>query len=232
MAHRPEAVVFDVNETLFSFDALRDRFVEHHLPSAAVDVWFARTLRDGFATAATGTYAPFRDIAAHHLGTLLAEHGRDNGAAHVGAILAAFSDLEPHPDVEPALHRLRDAGIRCATLTVGDADITRELLRRAGLESYVSDCLSAAAVRAWKPDAEPYRYAVETLGVPTSHTAMVAVHSWDVHGARRAGLATGYASRLEGRFIDIFDPPDVFGETLLDVVDGLLALATDPGWPT
>jgi 2-haloacid dehalogenase len=52
----------------------------------------------------------------------------------------------------------------------------------------------------------------------------VAVHSWDVHGARQAGLLTGWASRLEGQFPAIFDRPAVIGADLVEVVEGLLAL--------
>ena len=53
---------------------------------------------------------------------------------------------------------------------------------------------------------------------------MVAVHSWDVHGARRAGLITGYASRHEGGAITDFAAADVNAVNLPGVIDGLLAL--------
>ncbi len=46
----------------------------------------------------------------------------------------------------------------------------------------------------------------------------------DVHGARRAGLLTGWASRLEGRFPQVFDRPDVSGRDLVEVVEGLMGL--------
>jgi 2-haloacid dehalogenase len=35
---------------------------------------------------------------------------------------------------------------------------------------------------------------------------------------------TGWASRLEGTFPEVFDPPDVTGPDLVTVIDGLLAL--------
>ena len=53
---------------------------------------------------------------------------------------------------------------------------------------------------------------------------MVAAHAWDVHGARRAGLVTGWTSRLEGTFAPTFERADVMGDDLVEVVDGLLAL--------
>ena len=51
------------------------------------------------------------------------------------------------------------------------------------------------------------------------------VHARDVHGGTRAGLAPGWASRLEGAYPPTFDPPDVSGRNHVEVVEGLLALA-------
>jgi 2-haloacid dehalogenase len=47
----------------------------------------------------------------------------------------------------------------------------------------------------------------------------------DVHGGTRAGLAPGWASRLEGAYPPTFDPPDVSGRNRVEVVEGLVALA-------
>lgn len=67
--------------------------------------------------------------------------------------------------------------------------------------------------------------ALERLGLPADRVAMVAVHAWDLHGARNAGLVTGWASRLEETYSPVFDPPDVSGVDLVEVVEGLLAMS-------
>lgn len=54
--------------------------------------------------------------------------------------------------------------------------------------------------------------------------ALVAVHAFDCHGAHAAGLTTGWASRLELRYPDVFHPADVYGDDLVAVAEGLLAL--------
>jgi len=54
--------------------------------------------------------------------------------------------------------------------------------------------------------------------------ALVAVHGWDVHGAKSAGCSTGWCARLEGRLSTTFNVPDVSGDDLLTVVERLLAL--------
>jgi 2-haloacid dehalogenase len=219
----PATVVFDVNETLFSLDALEAAFGEAGLPDGAMPLWFARILRDGFALAATSRWRPFRALAAEHLQRLLLAHDRPAGDDDVDRVLAAFAELDAHPDVRPALERLRDAGVPAATLTVGDAGLTRTLLDRADLGDLVTATLSCDDARLWKPRADAYHHAARTLDVPAGELALVAVHSWDVHGAHEAGLRTGWCSRLEGERISGFSAPDVTGESLVEVVDGLLA---------
>lgn len=54
--------------------------------------------------------------------------------------------------------------------------------------------------------------------------ALVAVHAWDCHGAKKAGCLSGWCSRLEGKPGDVFLPADVTGDDLIEVVDQLLAL--------
>ncbi len=220
MPNAIDVVAFDVNETLFDLDGLRPRFAKVGLAEDAVALWFARVLRDGFAVTVLGEYRPFAELGADALRGL-APRLTD---AETSQVLAGFAELDPHPDVEPALRLLRDAGVRAVTLTNGSAENTVKLLDRAGLSAYVEATLSVEAVRRWKPAPEPYSHAAQTCGVDPSRVALVAGHGWDVHGARAAGLRTGYVRRNEARFPDVFTPADVSGDTLDDVIEKLLRL--------
>ncbi|HWB71868.1 MAG TPA: haloacid dehalogenase type II [Egibacteraceae bacterium] len=224
MSRRVAAVAFDVNETLFSLDRLGERLVEAGLPPEALQVWFGQVLRDGLALAATGGYAPFRELARTHLRRLLVAHGTEDPDGEAERVFAAFAELDAHPDVEPSLARLQAAGLAIVTLTNGHADSTERLLARNGLDGFVRRCLSVDDTGIWKPRSRPYLHAAQACGVAPEQLAMVAVHSWDVHGAKLAGLVTGYASRLEGGFVDGFHPPDIVAADLVEVVDGLLDL--------
>jgi 2-haloacid dehalogenase len=216
----PQVVVFDVNETLFDLAGLDPRFADVGLDPALRALWFARTLRDGFALAAAGDYRPFREVAT---ATMRGLPGADSlGEDAVGAVLDGFAELEPHPDVEPALRALRAAGVRVVTLSVGSAELNRRQLDRAGLGDLVERTLSADGVRRWKPAPEPYRYAAAECGVPVDRMALVAVHSWDTHGATRAGLRAAWVSRLEGRRPESFGTPAVCADDLEDAVAQLL----------
>lgn len=104
-----DAVVFDVNETLFSLQRLGPPFADAGLDPGLVPLWFARLLRDGFALTAMGRYAPFADLAADAFRSLAPTFADD--AVAVAVVLNGFRQLDPHPDVAPAFEILRTAGV-------------------------------------------------------------------------------------------------------------------------
>ena len=215
--HRPGVVAFDVVETLFSLAPVEEALRPLAVPRP---LFFTRLLRDGFALSAAGGHQPFREVAASAL-RALAPGSED---AEQQAVLDAFGHLPALPDAAPAFERLVDAGIRVVTLTNGGADTTGRLLASAGLDRHVDRVISVDEVGRWKPAAEPYLHAASLLGRPPAEVALVAVHAWDVHGARRAGLVTAWCARSEGTFPEIFERPDVTGADLVEVADGLLRL--------
>lgn len=83
----------------------------------------------------------------------------------------------------------------------------RSCCRAAGGERAVGQG-RAGPLRRGGPAVEPRTRALPPRPRPargrTRDVALVAVHSWDVHGARRAGLTTGWCSRIEGAFPSIF----------------------------
>ena len=221
MAARPSAVVFDVVETLMSLQPLGDRLERVGRPASLLPGWFSKLLLYGADLSAAGDYVPFPDVAAE---ALRAVCGYEISDKDVDYVLAGFSGLPAPPDAEPAMAALAGAGVRMACLTNGSADATSAFLARTGLDRYIEKVISAAEAGTWKPPSRVYHHALEILGLPAEQVALVAVHAWDCHGAKRAGLTTGWASRLEGGYGGLFAPADVTGADLVEVADGLLAL--------
>lgn len=218
----PSAVAFDVVETLMSLQPLATRLEQIGQPASLLPTWFARLLLYGVGLSAAGDYVPFPDAAAD---ALRAASHYELGDADVEHVLAGFSELPAHLDAEPAMRRLVEAGIRIACLTNGTTASTSAFLARTGLDVFVERVISTAEVNSWKPPARVYEHALHVLDLAADQVALVAVHAWDCHGAKRAGLTTGWAARSEGGYGTIFAPADVTGETLVEVIDGLLALA-------
>lgn len=214
-----DVVVFDVNETLFSLDALSPAFGDVGLDGTLVPLWFARLLRDGFALAAMGDYRPFADVAADALRSL--DPTRVDQAS-VATVLGAFQRMEPHPDVAPALQLLAAEGIAAATLTNGSASVVNSLLERAHLAEHMERNLSVDDVRRWKPAPEPYLHAAAQLGADPQRLIMVAAHPWDCAGAQAAGLRAGWVNRQGARWPQVFPPPHAKGENLIELIRALV----------
>ena len=62
------------------------------------------------------------------------------------------------------------------------------LLTSANVRDRFEQLLSVEDAGAWKPSARPYEYAAQVCDVKPEEMVLVAVHPWDVDGARRAGL--------------------------------------------
>ena len=208
MAQRPSVVVFDVNETLSDLGPMAARFADVGAPPALAATWFAAVLRDGFALAVHGEQRPFAELARDALRTLLPASPLDRDLAEaVEHVVAGFGDLPVHPDVPEGVRALSDAGLRLVTLSNGAASVAEGLLERAGLRDRFELLLTVEDAGVWKPARAAYEHAAQRCGVPASDLLLVAVHPWDLDGASRAGLATGWVDRSGTAYPGCFAPP-------------------------
>lgn len=220
-ARRPQVVLFDVFETCLQLEGLRPRFTALGRPGHELELFFARLLHQGMAMTLAGGAPPFAEVAAD---MLRRTSGRDLTDEQVASVLDGFRELPVHPDVGAAFAKLADAGIPAHGFTHGSAEVAAAALEAGEVRSLLADVFSCAELGLFKPPAAVYHWACQRLGTPPGRTALVAVHSWDVHGAVSAGLLGGYCERLEGRIPDAVARPHVAAPALDDVVEGLLAL--------
>src|SRR4051812_1253805 len=137
MHAHPAAVAFDAMGTLFPLEPLREPLVGLGLPTQALEVWYARTLRDGFALAAAGAFQTFQEVAKGVLDGLLAEHGNAPNPSGVAEVLGRLSQLPARPDAGAAMARLVQAAVRVLVLTNGSRQNTQLLLEKSGLDRFV-----------------------------------------------------------------------------------------------
>ncbi|GAA5126917.1 haloacid dehalogenase type II [Haloechinothrix salitolerans] len=221
MSTRPHAVAFDVLETLLNLDPLRARLEKIGQPAELLQPWFMRFQRDSMALTLSGDFGTFESVARQALRTDTNHTATED---EIDYVLEGFAELPAYPDAEPALRRLSEAGVRVGCLTVGSVRNTARFLERAGLAQHVDQVVTAEQAGIWKPAPSIYRVAAHELRTSPEHMALVAVHAWDCHGAKRAGCLAGWCQRLEGRYGDVFTAPDVSGTDLIEVAEGLLRL--------
>lgn len=219
----PAVAVFDVNETLSDLSGLVPRFEEAGADPGILQIWFAATLRDGFAITAAGGYADFSEIAVPILtGLLRGTDGlRERPEELADRIVASMGDLDVHSDVAAGLEKLHAAGVRIVTLSNGSSHVAESLLERAGLRDLVEQCLSVSDARRWKPAIEAYAHAAERCEADARELVLIAVHPWDIDGALRAGLRAGWLARDGSPYPAHFRAPEATGRSLPELAEAL-----------
>jgi len=218
-----KVIAFDVNETLLDLRALDPLFERSFGDASLRAQWFAQMLQLAFVGTITGHYVDFTSAQRAALRRLAEKTGTELADADAEEIVGAMSTLPPHPDVEVALARLRDAGLRLVTLTNSTAEVGRAQIENAGLADLFEQTLSADEIGRLKPAREAYELASTRTGVELGEIRLVAAHAWDVAGALSAGCAAAFVERPGMVPSPIGEAPDISGADLTEVAERILA---------
>ena len=193
---RPKVILFDVNETLLDLTPLKES-VGNALGgrSELVQLWFTTLLQYSLATTVADKYFDFAEIGAACLRMVAKSHAGELSEDAAKKAIAPMQTLPPHPDVIPAIERLRDASYRLFTLTNSSKPAMAEQMRHAGLTKLFDGLLSVESVGKYKPHAEVYRWAASRVEADVSECLFVAAHGWDVAGAAWVGMKTAFVAR-------------------------------------
>ena len=218
---RPALLLFDINETLLDLAPLRTS-IERILPGAA-ELWFTTMLQYATAMNLAGRFAPLPEIGAAALRMLAEGRGIALSPRQAQAALAAITRLPAHPDVAPALARLRAAGFRLAALSNSTTAGLRAQLAHAGLAPLFDAQFSVQDFGVYKPHPGVYLGAAARMRIAPAQAMLVAAHGWDVAGAGWAGLRTAFVCRGDKRPFPLAAEPDFTVRDLAELADRLNA---------
>jgi 2-haloalkanoic acid dehalogenase type II len=189
------AVVFDLLTALLDSWSLWDRIAGR-----------AARLRYLGLTAAAGPYRSYEELIAAAIG--------DPSVA--AELLYHWDELAPWPEAPDVLRELRARGMLLGVTTNCSAALAARAAARVGVPlDAVADAETAGV---YKPRPEPYRLALDTLGVQPAQTLFVAGSPLDLEGAAAVGLDVVWHNRAG---LDRGDAPAPRAElrTLLDLLD-------------
>lgn len=216
--------VFDVNETLLDLSALDPEFERIFGDASVRQVWFGQMIQTALVSTVTDAYSDFGAIGGAALQMTAELQGVELSDEDRQSILGMVPQLPPHPEVDESLARLKEAGLRLATLTNSTQQVAENQMENSGLGKHFEQVLSADTVGRLKPSPEPYRMAAEKLGVDIGEIRLVAAHAWDIDGALRVGCAAAFVGR-PGKVLDpLADRPDVVGSDLAEVADQIISI--------
>ncbi|MGI4835416.1 MAG: haloacid dehalogenase type II [Janthinobacterium lividum] len=223
-AVRPQALVFDLNETLLDLAPLRQAVNQALGDPGAFRQWFGLLLQHSQTATLTGSYFNFSalaDAAFEMAATMLQTKPLSAERRH--ELLHQFAHLPAHPDVAEGLGQLQTAGFRLFALTNSAPDMVRQQLATAGIAEYFEQALSVDPVRLYKPHPDAYHYAAKQAGVAPAQLLMVAAHGWDVAGAQAAGLQAAFIARPGQPLYPLAPLPAYQAPTITDLARQLLS---------
>ena len=218
-------LVFDVNETLLDITTLEPLFERVFGDRLVLRTWFAELILYSQTMTLSGLYAPFGELAVGALRMVASIHGIALSGEDIGELKERMGKMPAHPDVVPALGRLRNAGFRLVTLTNSARAPTPTPLERAGLGEFFERSFSVEAVRRFKPAPETYRHVAQEMGVEISDLCLVACHLWDTIGAQAAGCRGAFVTRPHNAFLTTAEVPvpDVTASDLTDLAEQIVS---------
>lgn len=231
MSHDTPAsiIVFDVNETLLDITTLDPLFDRVFGDRSVLREWFAQLILYSQTMTLSGLFTPFGELAVGSLRMVASIHGVTVADSDIDELKMRMNTMPAHPDVVPALTRLRDAGFRLVTLTNSASASSPTPLERAGLGEFFERSFSVEAVRKFKPAPETYRLVAEEMGVDTTDLCLVACHLWDTIGAQAAGCRGALITRPHNAILPAAEVPipDLTASELTDLADQIVLR-----WPT
>jgi 2-haloacid dehalogenase len=218
-------LVFDVNETLLDITTLEPLFDRVFGDRAVLREWFAQLILYSQTMTLSGLYTPFGALAVGALGMVASIRGASVADADIEELKERMNRLPAHPDVVPALIRLRDAGFRLVTLTNSARTASPTPLERARLGKFFERCFSVEEIQKFKPAPETYRLVATEMGVETSELCLVACHLWDTIGAQAAGCRGAFITRPHNAVLPAADVPvpDFTAPELSDLADQIVS---------
>ena len=198
-------LAFDVYGTLFHMGVIQKRVGEEFAA-----LWRRKQLEYTWLLAAMGRWMSFREVTKMALQYVLA---RRPVAADPDELLSLWERLEPFGDVEELKRLAGRAEMYC--LTNADRSMVKALLERAGLAHLFKNIYTAEDAGTFKPSPKIYRGFLEAVG---GDACLVSSNSFDVAGAKNAGMCAIYLNR-EGAPLEMGVRADYEVATVKELVE-------------
>src|ERR1700760_4963142 len=177
-------------------------------------LWRRTQLEYSFRLTAMGHYEDFRWVTSRALDFAFASTGVSLPGEQARRLIGLYDELQPFPDVVPALRALAGLGYELALFSNGSPAMIGNCLGNSGLGEFFGQRISVDEVRAFKPSPVVYRHAAGRLSLPPGQIRLVTSNAFDCVGASAAGMRTAWVNRSAAPFDTIGAQPDLTVPTL------------------
>lgn len=195
---RVETVTFDSYSTIVDVDAAENALAERVAdPQPVSRLWRSRSLAYTFIANHIDAYQPFYEMNRDALQYALDVHDTDVTTEERDEILAVYHELDVFTDVREGMERLRDAGYPLYVVSNGNPEMLESMVAHAHIGDLLEATVSADEVETFKPSAELYRHAAARTGTTIDRIAHCTAGTFDVAGAKHAGMQGVWANRKD-----------------------------------
>jgi 2-haloacid dehalogenase len=191
-----KACVFDAYGTLFDLGTAARKC--HDVLGDDIDkltvLWRDKQLQYTWLRVAQGRHADFWQVTGDALDFSLETLGIDRPDLRE-RLMTLYLTLDPFPEVEDLLSRLKAAGMRTAILSNGSPKMLDAIVKSAKLAPFLDAVLSVEEVGVFKPHPRVYQLAVDRLGVPASEILFLSSNAWDAYAASAFGMKVVWCNR-------------------------------------
>lgn len=195
-----QALVFDAYGTLFDVQTLTGFLQQHYGEKAGRinDIWRQKQLQYTWLRALMERYEPFARVTTDALRFACRSLGEDLSEDLASELAQKYDTLEAFPDAKTALARL-SGRLQLGVLSNANPSMLHQAIDHNGLKPYLNHILSVDPIQQYKPKPEVYDLAVQAFGLEKQEIAFVSTNTWDVAGAKSAGLNVIWLNRHQGR---------------------------------
>ena len=191
------ACVFDAYGTLFDVAAAAER-CRAALGDAAgplAALWREKQLQYTWLRGLMGEHADFWQVTGEALDYAMGALSLDDRDLRA-QLMDLYLALDAYAEVEPALKRLKAAGMKTAILSNGSPKMLAAAVESAGLADSLDAVLSVEEVGVFKPHPDVYRLGVDRLGLPAAEMAFHSANAWDAAAAAHFGYRAVWINRF------------------------------------
>jgi 2-haloacid dehalogenase len=187
-----EVLCFDVYGSTHNQHSIVETLAEVADVSLAVaeemsELWVEHQIDYSMEVTLMDNYESWWSLTERAFEWVLDYYGIDLTAAEREEVMEAYNHLEFYEGIEP-FERLSEAGHELYILSDGNPEMLETLAENSGFDEVVDGIVSVEEVGKFKPAPEVYHSIGDHVDRPAEECTMVATHTFDVAGAKNAGL--------------------------------------------
>ncbi|ATQ77991.1 haloacid dehalogenase type II [Massilia violaceinigra] len=220
------AIIFDLYGTLYDVHsvahACEDAYPGHG--AAIARLWRQTQMDYTWLRSLMERYADFETVTEDALRFTCAKLGLALLPGTARQLSDQYLHLNPHPDMPPALRRLRDAGVPMLIASNGSRRTISQVVSNSGMKWAFDQFVSVDDVEVFKPHRKIYLLAEQRAGHPRENILYVSANGWDASAASLFGFPVCWVNRDGGPLEELGAAPTVVVPDLAAMADWMLAL--------